>query len=224
MENLPPMVAMLTMAASPADLSRRAEHVGERGVGGVEGGEEVGGHGAAVGFEGLVLDGADLDDAGVVDEDVDAAEVVDGVVDEVDGLSGVGEVGGDEEDVVGGLDGLAFDEEVTGADELVEIAGGEDEFGSGAAEALGEGEAEAAGGPGDDDDLVALRGAGLESVGCCCGDDAGEELGGEEGGAGLLHHGQLVGRCERADGFDYWISVDVGDTLDSESYASNYMG
>ena len=71
---------------------------------------------AQVGFERLVLDGADLDDAGVVDEDVDAAEVVDGVVDEIGGLIVVGEVGGDDEDVVLGLDGVAFDEEVAGAD------------------------------------------------------------------------------------------------------------
>ena len=82
MANLPPMLAMLTMAASSPVRVCALEQVGERGVGGVEGGEEVGGHGAAVGGEGLVFDGADLDDAGVVDEDVDAAEVADGVVDE----------------------------------------------------------------------------------------------------------------------------------------------
>ena len=50
------------------------EQVGERGVGGVEGGEEVDIHGAIEGVEGLVFDGTDLDDAGVVDEDVDPAE------------------------------------------------------------------------------------------------------------------------------------------------------
>ena len=68
---------------------------------GVEGSEEVGVHGAAVGFERLVLDGTNFDDAGVVDEDVDAAEVVDGVIDEIDGLVVVGEVDGDDEDVIG---------------------------------------------------------------------------------------------------------------------------
>jgi hypothetical protein len=52
------------------------------------------------GGDGLVFDGADLDDAGVVDEDVDATEVGDGVFDEIGGLGGVGEVGGDEEDIV----------------------------------------------------------------------------------------------------------------------------
>ena len=66
------------------------EQVWERGVGRVEGGEEVGGHGAAIGGDGLVFDGADLDDAGVVDENVDAAEVADGVIDEHDRLGGVG--------------------------------------------------------------------------------------------------------------------------------------
>ena len=146
--------------AIAAGLSGSFEHVREGGVGGVEGGEEVGGHGAAVGGEGLVFDGADLDDAGVVDEDVDAAEVLDGVIDEAGGLGGVGEVGGDEEDVVGGEDGSAFEEQMTGAGELFDVAGGEDEFGSGAAEALGDGEAEAARASGDDDDLIAADGAG----------------------------------------------------------------
>ena len=121
-----------------------AEKMGERGVGGVERGVEVRGHGAAVGGEGLVFDGADFNDAGVVDEDVDAAEVADGVVDEHRGLGGVGEVGRDEEDVVGGLDGFAIEESVASADEFFDIASGEDEFGSGAGVAFGEGEAEAA--------------------------------------------------------------------------------
>jgi len=91
------------------------EQMGERGVGGVEGGEEVGGHGSAVGGEGLVFNGADFDDAGVVDEDVDAAVVVDGTLDERGGLGGVGEVAGDEEDVLGGVDGFALEEGLAGA-------------------------------------------------------------------------------------------------------------
>ena len=90
-----------------AVAGRVLEQVRERGVGGVERGEEVGGHGAAIGVEGLVFDGADFDDAGVVDEDVDAAEVGDGVVDERGGLGGVGEVGGDEEEVFGAGGGVA---------------------------------------------------------------------------------------------------------------------
>jgi hypothetical protein len=131
-----------------------AEQVWERGVGGVEGGEEVGGHGAAIGVEGLVFDRAYFDDAGVVDEDVDAAEVADGVVDECGGLDGVGEVGGDEEDVVGRLDGSAVEEGVAGGNEFFDVAGGEDEFGSVAAVAFGLGEAETAGAAGDEDDLA----------------------------------------------------------------------
>ena len=141
------------------------EQVGERGVGGVEGGEEVGGHGAAVGGDGLVFDGADLDDAGVVDEDVDAAEVADGVVDEHGGLGGVGEVGWEEEDVVGGLDGVAREEGVAGVGEFFDVAGDEDELCSGAAVAVGEGEAEAAGASGDEHDLTgaALCGFGIRA-------------------------------------------------------------
>jgi hypothetical protein len=156
---------------------------------GVEGGEEVGGHGAAIGGDGLVFDGADFDDAGVVDEDVDAAEVADGVVDEHDGLGGVGEVGGDEKDVVGGLDGSAIEEGVAGGDEFFYVAGVEDEPGPGAAVAFGESEAEAAGAAGDQDDLAgaAPHGVGFQGVSGCGGYDAGENLGGVEGGSGLLH-------------------------------------
>ena len=135
-----------------------AEQVRERRVDGVKGGEEVRGHGALVGGEGLVFHRAYFDDAGVVDEDVDAAEVADGVVDEHGGLGGVGEVGGDEEDVVGGLDGSAIEEGAAGADELFDIAGGQDEFGSGAAIALGQGKAEAAGAAGDEDHLAGAAG------------------------------------------------------------------
>ena len=106
--------------------------------------------------------------------------MADGVVDECGGLGGVGEVGGDEEDLVGGLDGAAIEE---GA------AGGEDESGSGAAVAFGEREAEAAGAASDEDDLVgaASEGVGSQGVGGCCGYDAGENLSGVEGGSGFFH-------------------------------------
>ena len=174
-----------------------AEQVGESGVGGVEGGEEVGGHGAAVGGEGLVFDGADLDDAGVVDEDVDAAEVADSVVDQHGGLDGVGEIGGNEKNVVGGLDGAAVEEGVACGDELVKIAGGEDKSGSGLSVALGERETEAAGASSDENNLAGaplwrLRREGVDGG---RGDDAGEDLRGmkccsgfgADFGCGLFH-------------------------------------
>ena len=138
-------------AAAAAFLLR--EHVWEGGLDGVEGGVEVGVHGAGEGFEGLVLEGADLDDAGVVDEDIDSTEVVAGLVDDVSGLGGVGEVGGNEEDVIGGGDGALIEQGLLGAGELAGVAGGEDEAVSGFTEAMGEREAEAAGAAGDDDDL-----------------------------------------------------------------------
>ena len=151
------MLAMLTMAASrvrPLAL----QQMRERGVGGVERGKEVSGHGAAVGVEGLVFDGADFDDACVIDENVDAPELGDGVFDELDSLGGVGEVGWDEENVVGGLDGVAFEQAFAGLDELFGIAGDEDETGAGASVALGEGETKAAGASGDEYRLCRGRG------------------------------------------------------------------
>ena len=73
---------------------------------------------------------------------------------------------------------------MAGGDELFDVAGGEDEFGSGAAVALGQGEAEPAGASGDEDYLagVAFWGAQLEGVGCGRGGDSGEELRGMEDG------------------------------------------
>ena len=155
---------------------------------GVESGVEVGVHGAGKGFERLVLDGADLDGAGVVDEDVEAAEVREGLVDEGLSLRGVSEVGGDEEDVFAGLDGAGVEESVAGAVELGGIAGGEDEAVAGFAESVGEAEAEAAGAAGDDDDLPGEAPGFAESDGGRgYGGDACKELQGGKGATGLLH-------------------------------------
>ena len=79
---LPPMEAMLTMEAR-RPLRGLRHHVREGGVGGVERGEEVDLHGALEGLDGLGFEGTDLDDAGVVDEDVDAGEAGHGLEDEV---------------------------------------------------------------------------------------------------------------------------------------------
>lgn len=132
-------------------------------------GEEVGGHCAVKGFEGLVFEGADLDDAGVVDKYVDAAEVIDGVLDEAGGLDGIGEVDGDEQDVVGRADGSATQEGLASGGELVVAARGEDEFCSGATVALGKPEAKAARASGDEDHLgfsvFTLGSAGAKGVG-----------------------------------------------------------
>ena len=141
------------------------KHVRHGGVGGVERGVEVGGHGPVVGFKRLVLDGADFDDAGVVDEDVDTPERGDGVIDEASGLVLVGEVGGDEEDVVLMLDGAAVEQALAGAAEFVVVAGGEHELGSRLAETLREREAEAPRAAGDDDDLAGADVPGQEGVG-----------------------------------------------------------
>jgi len=76
-------------------------HVREGGPGGVEGGEEVDLHGLLENFEGLGFDGTDVDDGGIVDEDVDAAVAGDGFGDEALALFWLGEVGGYEVEVFG---------------------------------------------------------------------------------------------------------------------------
>ena len=163
------------------------EHAGEGGANGVEGGVKVGVHGALEGDERLVFDGSDLDDAGVVDEDIEAAEVGEGLVDEVAGLRRIGEVGADEQDVLGGLDGAGIEEGLAGAGELILVAGGEDEAIAGATEAVGESEAETAGAAGDDDGLARTGGARDEEPGGGRDGDAGENLRCGEGASGFLH-------------------------------------
>jgi hypothetical protein len=138
--------------------------------------EEIGCHGAAEGVKRLIFDGADLNDAGVVDEEVDVAEVPDGMVDEAGGLSGVGEVGRDEENVVRRMDGAALQQETASAIELFEVAGGEDKASTGAAKALGDGEAEAAGASGDHDDSATAAGSRAERPECGRGSGSGEKL------------------------------------------------
>ena len=100
-------------AASPDEWGLLAQ-VREGGPGGVEGGKEVDLHGALEDLEGLGFDGADVDDAGVVDEDVDAAEAGDGFVDEALRFCGLGEVGGDEVEVFGAEVGELVEEDFLG--------------------------------------------------------------------------------------------------------------
>ncbi len=75
-------------------------------------------------------------------------------------LGGVGEVAGDEEDVVFVADVAGCEEAVAGEFELVGVASSEDELDAGAAEPVGEREAEAAGAAGDDGDLAGVTEAG----------------------------------------------------------------
>lgn len=138
-------------------IVRDTEHVRKHSLRGVESSEEVGGHGATVGGEGLVLDRADLDDAGVVDQDIDAAEVGDGVVDEVFGLSGIGEIGGDEEDSFRGADGATVEQGIAGGDEFIDVAGREDETTASASKAFGQAEAEATGAASDKYHIISVK-------------------------------------------------------------------
>ncbi len=131
-------------AAGSSERSLLAQ-VREGGPGGVKRSEEVDLHGALEGFEGLRFDGTDVDDAGVVDEDVDASVAVDGFVDEALGFRGLGEVGGDEVKVFGAQVRELGEEICLGLLELGKIARGEDEADGVVGEAGGDGEAETAG-------------------------------------------------------------------------------
>lgn len=109
-------------------------HAGDGELGEVEGGEEVELEHVADGFVVGLPGGLIEADAGVVDEDIDAAVVGEGGFDEVAAKIRVGEVAGDGE--VAGLSGMGL-----GGDG----AGGESEAGAALGEFGGEGLADAAG-------------------------------------------------------------------------------
>src|SRR5579871_1856881 len=161
------------LAANAGDVDEgpgaSAEHVRQRGLSGVDGGEEISGHCAVKSFEGLVFEGANLDDSGVVDKYVDTAEVIDAVLDEFGGLGGVGEIDRNEEDIVGRANSPAGQKSLAGGGKLVVVAGGEDEFCSVATVALCKSEAEAARASRDEDHLdssvFTLGSAGAKGVG-----------------------------------------------------------
>ena len=101
-------------------------------------------------FFGDGLDGRELVDAGVVDEDVEAAEVLDGGVDDALGLGGLGDVAADGDGLAaGGGDG---GDDGVGAG----LAGGvvDDDGGAFGGERFGDGGADALGCAGDDCDFA----------------------------------------------------------------------
>ncbi len=159
-----------------------------RRVDGVEGGEEVSLHGALVGFERLIFKGPDFDDACIVDEEVEAAEGFDGLGDQFFCLFGVGQVAGDEENIVLVLNAAGQEQGLACGLEFFFVACGENEFEAGLTKTVRDGKAKAAGTAGDDGHLgwMEALAAGDERVsgsGCNGGkDDRQGELGG-----GLAH-------------------------------------
>lgn len=135
------------------------EHVGEEGFGGPEEGEGVDAEGLDNLFIGEVEEVVAADDAGVVDEDVDASDFVfDLLGGGVDGFA-VGDITGEAEDGASG-----FDLDV--ADGFVEEFGvdiAEDHGGAEAGHGEGEVASEAVGGAGDKDFLAVELGHCLPS-------------------------------------------------------------
>ena len=120
-------------------------HVGDDGFGAEEDAFGVDGHDSIPGFFGGFFEVVALDDAGVVDEDVDFAEVGEG------GLDGAVPVGLDA-DVHFYEDGLAADvgDFFGDAEAVFDLDVGEDDFGAFVGEDAGFGGAHAAGGACDD--------------------------------------------------------------------------
>ena len=127
-------------------------HVRQCGPGGVERGEEIDMHGPLEGFGGLRFDGADFDDAGVVDQDIDAPEAGDGFSDEAAALGGLGEVGSDEVEVVRGEVRVVFNELGLRLLQVCEVARRQHQPDGLSRKTVGDGEAEAAGATRDEHD------------------------------------------------------------------------
>ena len=89
------------------------------------------------------------------------AEAGNGLLNQAGSLSRIGEIGWDEEDIVGGSDRLALKKNRAGGGEFIGVAGSENEFGSGAAIAFSQGETEAARASGNDDHLIFAISIGL---------------------------------------------------------------
>ena len=157
------------------------EEMRQECLGGVEGGEEVVLHGGLEGLDRLIFDGAYLDDAGAVDEDIHALQMADGELDHGSGGIIIGEIGGQEKDVTGSFYVSAEQERVAGLLQLILTARDEDETGAAAAIDAGELKAKAGGAAGDEDDGTMFAG-GLGT--------GAEEPGGGDGGEG---HGDLGG-------------------------------
>ena len=131
-------------AAAVETFERRLrEEIGKGGLCGVKGGEEVVFHRGLEGFDGLVFDGPDLNDAGRVDEDIDALEMTDRTLDHGLGGVGVGEISGKQEEVVGVGDGTGGKQGAAGLFKVRLAARDQDEASAGATVDAGELETEA---------------------------------------------------------------------------------
>lgn len=177
------------------------EHVRENGLDGVQRSVEMGFDGALEGVEGLVLEGGYLNDAGVVDEDIELAEGRDCVLDGGDGLCAVGDVGGDEQDAGGVMDGAALEQKLAGAGELVQVAGYEGDAAAGAGETLGEAKAEAAGAAGDQNGFTLEGGQTPAPRADYQRGEGGSGPGGERGGEDSGFGGAAQGFHARLDGY-----------------------
>ena len=135
-----------------------AEERGKSGLGGVERSEEVVLHGGFKGFDGLIFDGADLDDAGAVDQDIEALEMADGELNHLSCRVVVGEISGKEEDVVGIGDIAGGDKRAASCLEIALTARDEDKTSTSAAIDAGELKPKAGGAAGDEDDRPVFAG------------------------------------------------------------------
>lgn len=181
-------------------------HVRQGCLNGVERAEEVDPHGIFEGLERLVLKGGDVDDAGVVDEDIDTAVACDCVGNQMFAVFRFGDVADDGKCAGGVGDGTAVVQEDERALKLGGIAGGEDEMGTVATEDAGKLEPKAAAAAGDNDDL-AMHG----TLAAGCGNDRGGGDGGtekpERNGAGRAVLAQkmacVMTRCFAAEANDF---------------------
>src|SRR5215472_11341715 len=132
-------------AAGPAGHGLLLAQARESGPDEMQRAVEVDVHSAVEGIERLRFGGADLDDAGVVDEDVDATEVSEDFGDDAAAFGRIGEVGVNEVEVLRVKVWVLGEKHLLRGGELEAVAGGEDKAYRAAREARRDGVAKTAG-------------------------------------------------------------------------------
>lgn len=125
-------------------LAKSAQHVGNDGLNCLESTEKVDVHRALKSFECLIFKGPDLDDGGVVDQDIDPAKAMVRRIHKRLHLDRAGEVGGHKQNIVRGGYGSALDQERACLLKFGGVARGENQLRAGTGKALRHGKPETA--------------------------------------------------------------------------------
>lgn len=168
----------------------------------MEGGEKIDGHGFFEEIGGHGLDRADIDDAGVVDQNVQAAEAGEGFIDHAHALGFLRQVAGDEEKVFRAQMGVLLEQAFLCALKFLYFSRRQHEVDGALGEAGGDGQAQSAGAAGNQDYGTCGRGRGKQGTRPLDQGGGGAEGGGDDGevgGKATRHTVEMHGWEQAAD-------------------------